>query len=65
MLVLKATACLVFPFQAKGINDREEQEAVAASRAPQYRRFGTAAMLLSLVPVRAMQFLYPHNFCFY
>jgi hypothetical protein len=38
-------------YKAKGISDRDEQESVAASRAPQYRRFGTAAMLLSLVPV--------------
>lgn len=38
--------------QAKGVTDREEQEAVATGRAGQYRRFGFTAMALSLVPVR-------------
>lgn len=37
--------------KAKGVTDREQQEAVAASRSGQYRAFGAAAMLLSLVPI--------------
>mmetsp|Transcript_14798 Transcript_14798/g.44702 ORF Transcript_14798/g.44702 Transcript_14798/m.44702 type:complete len:269 (+) Transcript_14798:873-1679(+) len=38
-------------FQAKGVTDREEQEAIAQSRAGQYRRFGATAMGLSLLPI--------------
>ncbi len=37
--------------QAKGLSDREEQEAITQSRAGQYRRFGAAVMALSLLPV--------------